>query len=108
MNFGLSEKSYNLILETLQKFPEIEKTIIFGSRAMGNYKKGSDVDLAIKGKNVNFDTVLKLHSILEQDLPLPYFFDIVDYKELENENLKEHIEKFGIVLFERKEKSITP
>lgn len=108
MNFGLSEKSYNLILETLQKFPEIEKAIIFGSRAMGNYKKGSDVDFAIKGKDVNFDTVLKLHSLLDQELPLPYFFDIVNYNDLENKNLKEHIEKFGIVFFERKEKSITP
>lgn len=108
MNFGLSEKSYNLILKTLQNFSEIEKAIIFGSRAMGNYKKGSDIDLAIKGKNVNFDTVLKLHSLLDQELPLPYFFDIVDYNDLENKNLKEHIEKFGIVFFERKEKSITP
>ncbi|WP_204226487.1 nucleotidyltransferase domain-containing protein [Clostridium botulinum] len=50
--FGLLERDIKYINEVLDKFEEIEKAIIFGSRAMGNYKKGSDVDIAIIGKNV--------------------------------------------------------
>lgn len=45
--YGLLDKDINYIINTLIRFPEVEKAIIFGSRAMGNYKKGSNIDLAI-------------------------------------------------------------
>ena len=74
MIFGLKRRDRKNILAAVSKFPEIERVKIFGSRAMGNYKKGSDVDLAIAGSQITFKTVLRLRSMLNEDLPLPYFF----------------------------------
>lgn len=99
MNFGLRESDLDYIKEAIKKFPEIEKAVIFGSRAKGNYKPGSDVDIAIYGKNVTFDTLSGLHAMLEDYGPLPYFFDVVDYMHLENKELKEHIDRVGKIIF---------
>ncbi len=98
MSLGLTEKDKQLIASALRKFLEVEKAVIFGSRAMGNNKKGSDVDIAIIGKNITTQTVLRLRSLLNEELPLPYFFDVAHYESIENENLKQHIDEHGIVL----------
>jgi uncharacterized protein len=97
--FGLTEKLLKLIREALAQFPEIEQAIFFGSRSMGNSKNGSDVDIAIKGRGVTVSTVTSLHRILEQDLPLPYLFDIVHYERITNSDLKEHIDQHGQQLY---------
>jgi predicted nucleotidyltransferase len=99
MPFGFSRQDGERILSALLKFPEIEKAIVFGSRAMGNSKKGSDVDLAISGKNITSKTAVRLRSLLNQELPLPYFFDVVVYENIANDNLKRHIDEHGVVLF---------
>ena len=99
MKFGLLENDLIFIRATLAKFPEIEQGIIFGSRAKGSYKLGSDVDIAITGMNVSFNTVSKIHSILEEESPMPYFFDIVDYSHLKNDELKKHIDRIGVVFY---------
>ena len=93
--FGLSAKASQMILDTLKNIPEIEEASIFGSRAMGNEKKGSDIDIAIKGLKVTSETVARLNKILSGDLPLPYLFDIVDYNTISNKALKEHIDQYG-------------
>lgn len=49
-NFGIESESYQRIVKALSQFREIDEVIVFGSRAMGNYKKGSDIDLALLGK----------------------------------------------------------
>lgn len=95
MSFGLPEESLQLIKQTIAQFPEIEQAVIFGSRAIGNYRKGSDVDLAIIGKQINHLTENRLSSILNEELPLPYFFDVVDYTHLTHQKLSEHIKKVG-------------
>lgn len=101
MNFGLKDSDLDYIKKTIEKFPEIEKAVIFGSRAMGNYKPGSDIDIGIYGENITFDTVSALHTMLEEMGPLPYFFDIVDYTHLNHKELKEHIDRIGKVIYER-------
>ncbi len=45
--FGLSDNNFNCIIKTIELNPKVEKAIIFGSRAMGNYKPGSDIDIAV-------------------------------------------------------------
>ncbi|WP_206528164.1 nucleotidyltransferase domain-containing protein [Marinitoga sp. 38H-ov] len=60
MNFGLKEEHLKIIIDYIKTIPEIEEVFIFGSRAMGNYKKGSDIDLAIKGKEITRDLLLKI------------------------------------------------
>lgn len=100
-NFGLLERDMVFILKSLRAMPEIEKAILFGSRAMENYKKGSDIDIAITGKNINDKTVTRLSSILNQKLPIPYFIDVADYNSLSNIELKEHIQKEGKIIYQK-------
>jgi len=101
MKFGLRDEDLDNIITTMQQFPEIEKAAIFGSRVKGNYKPGSDVDIAIWGNDVSFSTLSRLHAILEEESPMPYFFDIVDYSHLNHQELKNHIDRAGIVFFTR-------
>lgn len=101
MSIGLSEVDIEYIVDAIAKFREIKKAVIFGSRAKGNYKAGSDIDIAIYGDDITFDTVSSLHSLLEDESPLPYLFDIVDYTHLDHKELREHIDRVGIIIYER-------
>ncbi|WP_228037448.1 nucleotidyltransferase domain-containing protein [Nodosilinea sp. LEGE 06152] len=89
------------ILGACRQFEEIATVVLFGSRAKGNYKQGSDVDLAVKGDRVTHRTVAHLADVLNEDLPLPYFFDIVHYNSLASQPLLEHIDRVGVVLYDR-------
>jgi uncharacterized protein len=92
--FGLSDESMKWILRVIKVFPEIDEVIIFGSRAKGTNKPGSDIDFAIKG-NFPYNYPEKLRNMLEEGLYLPYFFDVLDYAKISNPDLKEHIDKVG-------------
>ena len=97
--FGLDDKTIQVIKQTLTQFKDIESALIIGSRAIGNYKKGSDIDIALKGKNISSDTIYKLRVILEEETILPYMFDIVDYNTINNMELKNHVDQFGVVFY---------
>ncbi|MDG6881291.1 Nucleotidyltransferase domain [Phocoenobacter uteri] len=102
-SFGIYEKSFNLIVKTLFSFPEIEKAWIFGSRALGNYKKGSDIDIALEGKNINLDTLANLSGLLNDELEIPYELDLIDIKNCDNTDLLTHIKQKGILFLNRTE-----
>lgn len=102
MNFGLKEFDIEYIVKAIMNFSEIKKAVIFGSRAKGNYKPGSDIDIAIYGEKITFDILAKLHSALEDESPMPYLFDVVDYTHSHHKELKEHIERVGKVIYEDK------
>ena len=99
MKFGLDQADLSYIISVIEEFPEIRQAIIFGSRAKGNYRVGSDVDIAIVWEAISFSTVARLHSRLEEEGPLPYYFDIVDYTHSTHQQLKEHIEGVGKTIF---------
>ena len=94
---GLSPKELEILKDVFKKFDDIKEVILFGSRALGTHKTASDIDLAIKGK-VNINTLSKLKYTLEEDTNLPYFFDVVIYDNLDNLELKKHIDEFGKVI----------
>lgn len=98
---GFLERDYYYMREAAERDPAIETLILFGSRALGNYKAGSDVDLAVKGAQVDRFTILSLSERLNEELPLPYFFDVLEYDAIENEALKNHIDRYGIVIYRR-------
>lgn len=98
---GLLERDFRNIYLAIKQFPEIDKVVIFGSRALGNYKKGSDIDLSIYGNGINRRTILTLSDLLNEEYPIPYFFDIIHYESINNENLKSHIDKYGKVIYEK-------
>lgn len=99
--FGITKRSATLLLDTFSKYPQVEEVILFGSRAKGNYKKGSDIDLAIKGEQSSSDLALTLQSFINEELPIPYMIDVVDYHSLNNKELKEHIDRVGKKLYQR-------
>ncbi len=96
--YGLTDDEINIIKNAIASFADIEQAKIFGSRARGDYTRASDIDIALIGSSINIDTASKLHFMLEEDLPLPYHFDIVDYNSLENVELKKEIDKIEIYL----------
>lgn len=101
MSFGLKDSDIEYIRNAMKRFKEIEKAVIFGSRAKGNFKAASDVNIAIYGEKINFDVLSKLHAILEEESPMPYFFDIIDYSHLNHKELKEHIDRVGKIIYEK-------
>ena len=96
MKFGLSEEDFRLIQNTLKNFSEIKEVLFFGSRVREDYKQGSDIDIALKG-DLTLALMARIKETLE-NLPLPYFFDVVDYDNLDNEALRKDIEMFGICI----------
>ena len=95
---GLTDRQLELIRKATGQFTEIEAALLFGSRAMGNYKPGSDVDIAIKGRCITEETIRSLNTLLNEELPLPHFFDIIHYDTLDNESLVQHINQHGVPL----------
>lgn len=99
--YGLLNRDLNYIVSALNKFPEIDRAIIFGSRAIGNYKKGSDIDLALIGSQITDDILTRLYDYLNEEYPIPYFFDLLHYESISNEKLKKHINDYGKVIYIR-------
>ncbi|RAU16650.1 nucleotidyltransferase domain-containing protein [Nitrincola tibetensis] len=96
---GLSDSDYALIAEAAKQQSEIESLVLFGSRAKGNFRKGSDVDIAVKGLSVTYDSVIRLSDQLNEVLPLPYFFDVLNYNTLSDPELKAHIDRVGMEIY---------
>lgn len=99
--YGLRNSDIKYIQKLLSQHPGVEKAVVFGSRAKGNAKAGSDVDIALIGNNLE-ESLWQIHDHLEEESPMPYFFDIVDYHKINNPNLISHIDRVGKVLFNRK------
>ena len=95
---GLSSETLKKLGSVLRSHSAVEKIILFGSRAMNRHKSSSDIDLALKGVQLNFSNMLQLKSAID-DLMLPYKVDLVIYETIQNKDLKEHIDRIGIVLW---------
>jgi predicted nucleotidyltransferase len=100
-NINLPQKTISQLIEIFSAYPEIEKVIVFGSRAMGNEKPGSDIDLAISGLKVTSELVEKIHNYLEEETLFPYFFDCLHFETLTNPDLRNHILEYGKILYHR-------
>ena len=100
MAYGLEDPVVVQIKDVLKLFPSIEKVILYGSRAKGNYREGSDIDLCLIGDHID-RTLLNQVELALEDLDLPYSFDLSAYKNLTSVDLISHIDRRGIVFFER-------
>lgn len=101
--FGLKIHCIEDITNVLKLQPEVEEALIFGSRAMGTYTNGSDIDIALKGKNITFDTISTIRLRLDE-LPYLYMYDIIDYKKVSNPAVTAHIDELGITFYKKEEK----
>jgi predicted nucleotidyltransferase len=100
LSFGFSEDELKIIRGVLRIYTDIDQAKIYGSRAMGNYKSGSDVDIALMG-DIEPNTILRVKTMLTEGTMIPYFFDVLNYSKLSNQDLKAHIDKYGKTLYQR-------
>lgn len=99
--FGLTERDMATINAIFSRYPEIGRVLIFGSRAKGNYHAGSDIDLAIMDGAVNPATLSSLQEAFNES-SLPYRVDLAHYPKLTRKEFIEHIDRVGVVFYEKK------
>lgn len=100
MNHGLSAITVAKIHGVLSRHAEVEAAILYGSRAKGNYRNGSDIDLTLKGSGLDERIRGRIDEELD-DLLLPYEFDLSLLASLTHPELIDHIRRVGVVLYER-------
>lgn len=100
MNHGLSEVTVKKIQAVLAGFPPIEQAVLYGSRAKGNFKPGSDIDLTLCGPELSFGLLAQIDTALD-DLLLPYEIDLSLMSALAHPALLDHIRRVGVVLYEK-------
>ena len=100
MPYGLNENTIKAIHTIFASYPDIDEVILYGSRAKGNYRPNSDIDLTLKGEKLDLTTQFKIENELD-DLLLPYKIDLSIYNSIENQNLTDHILRVGIVFYEK-------
>ncbi len=98
MEIGLKNTDINKIQAIFALYTEVEKVVLYGSRAKGNYKPSSDIDITLVGSTLNLTVLQKIENELD-DLMLPYLFDVSIYHQIKNKDLVEHIERVGKVIF---------
>ncbi|MBL7764465.1 MAG: nucleotidyltransferase domain-containing protein [Chitinophagaceae bacterium] len=101
MRFGLSDQLIERMQSVFMKHPEIESVLIYGSRAMGHYREGSDIDITLLGKALSEEIRSKVFWELD-DLNTPYSFDLSIYHGLNSPDLEDHIQRVGKVFYTRK------
>jgi predicted nucleotidyltransferase len=99
-DLGLKDDQLEEIRGFAKKYPSIQKVIVYGSRAKGNYRPGSDVDLVLVGKNLKLADQLAFWNDLD-DSYQPYFFDVAILHHIQNDSLLEHIERVGKAIYRR-------
>jgi len=99
--YGLKENKIKKIQSVFANYSNIEKAILYGSRAKGNYRNGSDIDLTLIGENLDLSTLFKIENKLD-DLLLPHKIDLSLFQKIENPDLVDHINRVGKVFYEKK------
>ena len=98
--FGLTDDHLQFIVDVIKNHPQIEEAVIFGSRALNTHKIGSDIDIALKGKRIEAITST-ISGILNEEAPFSYFCDVLDYHLIDNEDLKNHIDRVGQLIYKK-------
>ncbi len=103
-DFGLTAEALEEIVACIGRRESVQEALVFGSRAKGTFRGGSDIDIALKGPSVSHQDVVAIAYELNGEGFLPWHFDIIDYNTIDNPALLEHIDRVGRVLYERKKR----
>jgi predicted nucleotidyltransferase len=98
--FGLQQAQIDMMNTVFKQYPAIEQVILYGSRAKGNYKTGSDIDLTLIETTLSYSELMQIENILD-DLLLPYKIDLSQKRKISNMDLIEHINRVGQVFYEK-------
>ena len=97
---GLTANTNEKIRSVFEHYPEIESAVLYGSRAKGNFRPGSDIDLVIKGEKLDLVTLNKISNELD-DLLLPNRIDLSIFHHIKNDKLLDHIHRVGRLFYKR-------
>ncbi len=98
--FGLSDNTLTLIRGILAEHPDVKTAILYGSRATGTYRKGSDIDLTLSGANLDQRQLAEIAGKLDESV-IPYQVDLSIREQIDNPALLEHIQRVGVLFYER-------
>jgi len=101
---GLKTQTIEKITGVLAQYTEVESAILYGSRAKGNYRTGSDIDLTLTGEKLTYRILTRLEDKID-DLLLPYLFDLSVLSQIENPDVVDHIHRVGLLFYQRQESS---
>ena len=103
MRYGLPDAVLHKICGVLRRYPQVERAILYGSRAKGTYKNGSDIDLTLRGSAGL--TLNVLYNILDDldELLLPYTIDLSIFDHIDDPDVIEHIQGVGVAFYEKDE-----
>jgi predicted nucleotidyltransferase len=103
MKYGLPQSVVQKICAILRRYPQVEKAILYGSRAKGNYKNGSDIDLTLRGgADLSLNVIYKILDDLDE-LLLPYTIDLSIFNDISDHDVIEHIRRVGVVFYDKSE-----
>ncbi len=100
MPHGLSQETVDKLRRLFARFEKVEEVILYGSRAKGNFRPGSDVDLTLKGEGLDLQLLNKISRDID-DLLLPYAFDISIFRQIKNQELLDLIDRVGVIFYRR-------
>ena len=103
MKYGLPQSAVQKICVVLSRYPQVERAILYGSRAKGNYKNGSDIDLTLQGgADLTLNVIYKILDDLDE-LLLPYTIDLSIFKDIGDPDVIEHIQRVGVTFYDKSE-----
>jgi uncharacterized protein len=105
MKYGLSQSVIEKINGVLSHYPFVERATLYGSRAKGNFKNGSDIDLTLHGSSLSLDVVYKILNDLD-DLFLPYTIDLSIFDDIRDPDVVAHIQRVGVTFYEKGEERV--
>ncbi len=101
MEFGLSKRHRDIISGIFSRYPEVRKVLVYGSRAKGNYRPGSDIDMTVvERSDISTQTLLRMVNDFDESM-LPFTVDLSVFSRLTNPDLISHIERCGKCIYER-------
>ena len=100
MKFGLEQHIIDKLITVFEQHSKVDKALVFGSRAKGNYRPDSDIDIAIKGHGLNTDDIIAMCVAFEEK-GITHKIDLINYQSIKEPDLKEHIDRVGIDFYSR-------
>jgi uncharacterized protein len=101
MKYGLKESVIQQICGVLVRYPQVDKAVLYGSRAKGNYQNGSDIDLTLCGEaELNLHTLYRIMDEID-DLLLPYSIDLSIFNNITDADVAGHIKRVGVTFYEK-------
>ncbi|NDC30882.1 MAG: restriction endonuclease subunit S [Bacteroidetes bacterium] len=103
MKFGLEQHIIDTLIAVFEQHSKVDKALVFGSRAKGNYRPDSDIDIAIKGQDLNTDDIIAM-SVAFEEKGITHKIDLINYHSIKEPELKDHIDRVGIEFYSRWQK----